>query len=502
MRFILICLVAAVVSQQTMGGGKGAFKQPSMGKAPQEKPPQQVFTSPQGNVQTASPPPVIQPQQNQPVQQPVAFGQETQDVPAAPKLTNAVTDWIHALRLAIDNVNGISNHHHARWLGLLSETIFKALSAKRPNAAITDSVVTSYAAHQFLSYNFPQFQSGYFDVLLNVYLDYYNGTYPYRAQLDKLVLPIVKKQLVRETGSGIVNFVQNYVAPSTVGANRTVLQQYQGKYQFTDVPNDKLSVDYLGKPVKMNWQERGHFGTIKPYFGPLINYVQGLKPIEVGTPAYNNALEESLKYGSSDNKSKDKYSWETPYFWLNDWSHMPVVWTDIARANLDANLSQLETARFFAALGLGIFEAANTCYGMKWGKVSGTSALWRPVTAHRSGDTYGHAATPDWTPQLSTPMHPEYPSGHCAHTSAAIEVIRLVLGKDNVDVVIKSDWSEYNKAAPVIPNRRYTNLTSIERDVANSRVMGGVHWRPSCDDATVLARRAAQAAHSFFYKKK
>jgi len=338
-------------------------------------------------------------------------------------------------------------------------------------------------------------------VLLNVYLDYYNGTYPHRAALDTLVLPVVKRILVRETSRGIANFVQIYVAPSTIGADRATLEKYQGKYQFTDVPNDKISVDFQGKPTKMNWQERGHFGTIKPYFGPLISYVQGLQPIQVGTPLYNKNIEETQKYGTNDQKSKDKYNWETPYFWLNDWSHMPVVWTDIARATLDSKLSNLETARFFATLGLGIFEAANANYGMKWGRISGTNALWRPVTAMRSGDTFGHSAVADWTPQLGTPMHPEYPSGHCAHTSAAMEVIRLVLGKDNVDTVIKTDWSEYNKASAAIPNRKFTSLTAIEKDVQNSRVLGGLHYRSSCDDAAVLARRAAAAAHSFFYTK-
>jgi len=57
------------------------------------------------------------------------------------------------------------------------------------------------------------------------------------------------------------------------------------------------------------------------------------------------------------------------------------------------------------------------CFNLVRGRVSGTSALWRPQTAIRSGDTFGNKAVADWTPQLSTPMHPEYPSGHCAHPS-------------------------------------------------------------------------------------
>jgi len=296
-------------------------------------------------------------------------------------------------------------------------------------------------------------------------------------------------------------FEQDWVAPTTIGVDRATLAKYQGKYQITDAPNDKVTVDFKDKPTKINWQEGSQFGTIKPYFGPLIGYAKGLKPIEVGTPQYDKDFEEVQNYGSNDQTSKDKYNWETPLFWQNDWSHMPVIWTDIARANLDAKLSNLETARFFAALGLGIFEAVNTNYGISWGRVSGTNALWRPITAMRSGDTFSHAPIPNWTPELSTPMQPEYPSGHCAHTAAAMQVLRLVLGVDAVNHVIKTDWSEHNLGSAALPNRKFTSLGAIEADVGNSRVLGGVHWRSSCNDALVIGRRTANASYAFFYPK-
>lgn len=448
----------------------------------------------------AGPAPVVQAPQAALAGQPPHFGAETQEPVTAPRLTNAVTDWINALRLAVDGVPGTSNHHHARYLGLLNEIIFKALS-QNTNSALTSDVVTSYAAHQYLSYTFPQAQSGYFDALMNVYAGYYNGTYQYRDALDALVLPIVRRVLVRETGRGMANFVQNYVAPSTIGANRSTLERYQGQYQFTDVPNDKVRVFYRDNSTYINWQERGHFGTIKPYFNSLDSYVQGLRPIVVGTDLYNRNLNESRVLGSNDRSTKDKYNYETPFYWLNDWAQLPVIWTAMARAALPANTSNLETARFFAALGLGIFEATNTCYGMKWGRVGNLSALWRPITAHRSGDTFGHSPLPNWTPQLSTPMHPEYPSGHCSHASAAMEIMRLALGTDNITVVLPTDYSARTPNSIPISNRRFTSLSDVENDVANSRVMGGVHWRSSCDDAFIFSRRAAQAAHAFFYQQ-
>jgi len=300
-----------------------------------------------------------------------------------------------------------------------------------------------------------------------------------------------------------VNFVQNYVAPNTIGVDRATLQKYEGLYQFTDFPCcDKISVPYKGHNVNMNWQERGHFGTIKPYFGNLYDYVVGLAPIVPGTAEYDANLREAQAYGSNDSTTKDKYNWETPFFWLHDWAGLPVRWTQIARVRSDPKMSTVETARMFAALGLGVFEACNANYGMKWGHLLNTTSLWRPETAIRSGDTFGHTAVGSWSPQLTTPMHPEFPSGHCAHSGAAMEGLRIALGGDSLGaqgLVIDTDWNQHNPQAPAIPNRRYYNLTQIEHDIMNARIYGGIHYRASCVGAWVLAHKAAQSAFASFY---
>lgn len=67
----------------------------------------------------------------------------------------------------------------------------------------------------------------------------------------------------------------------------------------------------------------------------------------------------------------------------------------------------------------------------------------RPITAFIEGYP-GVKADPSWTPLLTTPNHPEYPSGHQVTVGAILEVLlRTLGGKDNVSrchgIVIK-DW--------------------------------------------------------------
>ena len=131
---------------------------------------------------------------------------------------------------------------------------------------------------------------------------------------------------------------------------------------------------------------------------------------------------------------------------------------------LPANASVVEAARLFAALNVAIFDAsvvsarpasppwrgslalpaaaaagaAPAAHGVRasppalpapdpplrppppasapqvgW-EAKYTDLFWRPVTAIRQGDGSGQdaeLADPQWAPELSTPPHPEYPSG-------------------------------------------------------------------------------------------
>ena len=115
---------------------------------------------------------------------------------------------------------------------------------------------------------------------------------------------------------------------------------------------------------------------------------------------------------------------------------------------------------------------------------------WRPITAIRNGDADGNEATqhdPAWVPLLFTPNFAEYPCGHCIVAAAQTEVLKLVggmpegagirvasLGNPNLVLQSVSSWDE------------------LVRQVSDSRMYGGVHYRFSNEAGEEMGRRAAR----------
>src|SRR5437660_4987265 len=92
-------------------------------------------------------------------------------------------------------------------------------------------------------------------------------------------------------------------------------------------------------------------------------------------------------------------------------------------------------------------------------------------------------ADPSWEPLLGTPPHPDYPSGHNIYSGAMAEVIRRLIGGDQLSFA----------TALVLPTgplpRSWTSLSEAEKDVMGARIWAGIHFLkvPSKDTATVVA---------------
>ena len=139
-----------------------------------------------------------------------------------------------------------------------------------------------------------------------------------------------------------------------------------------------------------------------------------------------------------------------------------------------------QNARAFALLNMAICDALVSVFETKYFYV-----FWRPVTAIRAGDLDGNPATePDvnWTPFITTPSFPGYPSAHAAGSGAARKVAELLFGAGGHSITLSN---------PAIPDvvLHYATFREITDDIDDARVYGGIHFRFDQEAGGRLGRR-------------
>ncbi len=109
---------------------------------------------------------------------------------------------------------------------------------------------------------------------------------------------------------------------------------------------------------------------------------------------------------------------------------------------------------------------------------------WRPITAIREGG-FGIDADPGWTPLVSTPQHPEYPSAHAAECAAGATMARYLFGSASTPLRFVATDADGR------PSRTYESFGDIAAECAASREWAGVHF--SASNAAGLALGEAVA---------
>jgi hypothetical protein len=161
--------------------------------------------------------------------------------------------------------------------------------------------------------------------------------------------------------------------------------------------------------------------------------------------------------------------------------------------------TEIQNARFFALINIGLADAGITCWGDKY-----RYDLWRPVTAIRENDP-GTGPTglgsqnpylvgqgdPNWQPFGApadngggtnfTPPFPGYTSGHATFGGTLFSIMRDFFGTDNIHFTISSD--EFNTITvdqngnprPLKP-RSYDSFSQAAEENGQSRVYLGIHF--------------------------
>lgn len=127
--------------------------------------------------------------------------------------------------------------------------------------------------------------------------------------------------------------------------------------------------------------------------------------------------------------------------------------------------------------------------GLGLGEAKLHYGFWRPVQAIRAG-TGGVAADPTWEPLLKTPLHPEYPCGHCVDAAITAAVI-------DAEGAPKSGLPFSNGKMPGVVVTVATTAEYV-RQVSFSRICAGVHYRSSAEASEAMARKIAANAMAKF----
>ena len=123
-----------------------------------------------------------------------------------------------------------------------------------------------------------------------------------------------------------------------------------------------------------------------------------------------------------------------------------------------------ESARTFVAVETSITDALATVWHAKLQYM-----WWRPITAIQEADTDGNpltASVPGWTPLITNPPYPEWPSGLCA-----------VMGAVSTTLTRVSGMVDLNITSPSQGHRYYADKATLDQQAIDARVWSGIHFR-------------------------
>ena len=140
-----------------------------------------------------------------------------------------------------------------------------------------------------------------------------------------------------------------------------------------------------------------------------------------------------------------------------------------AKARLD------EAALAYVKTGIASYDAGLICFIQKY-KVN----LVRPINYIRN--VMGYA---EWNALFNTPGHPEFPSAHSVIGAVNASMLTDVFGK-NFQFTLNT--YEYLN----LPSRSYNSFYQMGKEMADSRVLAGIHYQASCDKGRWLGERVGE----------
>jgi hypothetical protein len=236
---------------------------------------------------------------------------------------------------------------------------------------------------------------------------------------------------------------------------------------------------------------------MKPFMLDRTDQFRAPAPPAITSPEYAADLNEVEKMGSATSTARTPAQTVIAQFWnANVINQYNQAFRDVATSH---NFDLVDTVRLLAMGNMTAADAGMACMDSKY-----HYRYWRPITAIRGAALDGNAATTadaTWSPLLTTPNHPEYPSAHGCVTSAVTGVLASVLKTQaiNIDVPGASGGG-----TTLTTSQHFATAQDLLKNVAEARIWAGLHYRFSTTAGVNLGTEVAKydLAHNFQPTKK
>ncbi len=350
---------------------------------------------------------------------------------------------------------------------------YHGLGLTAPNASPRAAVAA--AAYTTLSYYFPDQAVS----LTATYTDYLNKTLA--------ALPAAAKQSGVAVGAAAAadliatRWGDGRNAP--VATPFGVAPQATGTWVFAPAPSLQSA--------QIPW-----VAAMRPFVLQSASQFRAPPPPALSSPEYAQGFNEVATMGSATSTARTSAQTAIAQFWnANVINQYNQTFRDVATAR---HLDLVDAVRLFAMGNVVSSDAGIACWDSKYHYL-----LWRPVTAIRNAGLDGNAATganSSWSPLLTTPNHPEYPSAHGCVTSAVTDVLAAAFNTQAISVDVPGATGG---GTTLTTTRHFDTTAALLDDVANARVWAGLHYRFSTSAGVQIGHQVSKydLEHAFMKAK-
>ena len=140
-------------------------------------------------------------------------------------------------------------------------------------------------------------------------------------------------------------------------------------------------------------------------------------------------------------------------------------WIGVATiAARQTNADLMKAVETYALTSIALMDGFISCWDEKY-----RSSLIRPETI------INMHIDEDWVPLLQTPPFPEYTSGHSVVSSAAAVTLTDLYGEN-------FNFMDTTEVEYGLPAREFASFIQASEEAAESRLLGGIHYRPAIDN--------------------